>query len=180
MKSNIQGLYRKMSSRQTIKGALPLFLLLSSFKPGEGTGGSKMVVIRREVKVESTFQSIRIDGNIGVILTNDPAGTVSLEGKEKDLDRIRYTVKNNTLIVDAQRKNSFDDVTVYISAIRLQSIKGNGDMDISSGDMLEVDDLRIFLNGNINVNVKTKGKLSIDAPDEYDLSWETPVMGIRK
>lgn len=174
MKSNIQRLCQTICRPLTFNMALPVLLLLFSFKPGADTPTLKLQDIRKEVKIESPFQSIRIDGNISVVLSNAPTGKIIIIGKEKDVNRIRYSVVNNKLIIDAQRKNSFADLTVYLSATTLQSIQVNGDVNLSSNDILNVDGLRISLNGSSSVKVRTTGKLSFDTPYEYDLLWETP------
>jgi len=132
-------------------------------------------VIRKELKVESVFQSIRIEGDISVVLTNDPAGTVIVEGREKELTKIKAAFKNNILIIDVNRKNFFAKLTLYLSAITLQTIQLNGDANISSIEFIKSDHLHMSLNGNIKVKVKTMGQLSFDTPDDIDLLWKSPL-----
>jgi hypothetical protein len=176
MKPKIQRLYQTINRPLIIKLFFPSLLLLFSFKSGEGTGGPKLPVIRKEVKVEAPFQRACIDGDISMILTNEPAGTLMMEGNEEAVNKIRYSVKNNELIIDAHRKNRLGELTIYLSAATLKSMLVNGDAHISSIDIIKPDNLQIWLNGNINVKVKTTGKVSIDAYPGYDLFWDHPLM----
>ena len=152
-----------------IKLLFPSLFLLFSFKAVKNIDGPKLPVIRKELKVESAFQSIRIEGDISVVLTNDPAGTVIVEGREKELNKIRAVFKNNILIIDVNRKNIFGKLTLYLSAITLQTIQLNGDANISSIEFIKSDHLHMWLNGNIEVKVNTMGQLSFDTPDDIEL-----------
>ena len=152
-----------------IKLLFPSLLFLFSFKAIKNIDVPKLPVIRKELKVESAFQSIRIEGDISVVLTNDPAGTVIVEGREKELNKIKAVFKNNILIIDANRKNIFGKLTLYLYSITLQSIQLNGDANISSIEFIKSGYLHMSLNGNIKVNVNTMGQLSFDTPDDIEL-----------
>src|SRR6188768_1564486 len=112
MKANITGLYQAVNMRLLIKLVFPSLFLIFSFKFVEDIGSPKLPAIRKELKVESAFQNIRIEGDISVILTNDPAGTVIIEGKEKEVNKIRAVLKNNILIIDANLKGIFTKLTL--------------------------------------------------------------------
>ena len=152
----------------------PSLLLLFSFKPGNGIEKQNLTVIQKKMKVEGSFQNVRIYGDISMILTNEPSGTITIEGKEKDVNKIRHRVKDNELVIDARRKNYFNKLIIYLPAAKLQSMQINGDGNISSTGMIQSDDLHITLNGAIDVKVKTTGKLHVDAPNEYELEWKSP------
>jgi hypothetical protein len=169
MKTYIQRLYQAMDSRLIIKLFLPTLFLLFSFKPGEDSGIPDLPVLRKQLKIESAFQSIRIEGDISLVLTNDPAGTVIIEGKENELKKINPVFEKKILIIDVHRKQLFTKFTIYLSAITLQTIQLNGDGNISSIDFIRSECLRISLNGNIKVKVKTMGKISFDSPADIEL-----------
>lgn len=165
MKSNIQKVY------QTINRP---FLLLSSLSGFGNTGATKLIVTKKAISFEGSFQDVLIDGDISLVLTNDPAGTLMIEGCEKDVNRVTCRVKNNKLIIDAGSSSNCNELTVYLSAARLLSMRINGDADISSMGVIKSDELRISMNGKVTVKVKTTGNLSFDTPDYYDLLWRAP------
>ena len=167
MKANIQSLYKIINRPLLIKLIFPSLFLLLSFKPGDGE--KKLSVVRKELKVESPFKSIRLEGNVSVVLTNDPAGTIIIEGKENLVNKIRTVFENNTLIVDVIPNHWFAKITIYLSAKTLQSLQLNGDGKISSIDFIQSDHLHISLNGDIKVKVKTMGQISFDTPDDIEL-----------
>ncbi|HKO81530.1 MAG TPA: DUF2807 domain-containing protein, partial [Chitinophagaceae bacterium] len=131
-------------------------------------------VIQKKITVEGLFQNVRIYGDVSMILTNEPSGTMVMEGKEKDVNRIRHRVKDNELVIDARRKNYFNKLVIYLPAAMIQSMQVNGDGDISSTGMIQSEKLHITLNGVIDVKIKTTGKFSVDAPDDLELKWKSP------
>lgn len=179
MKTKIQGLYKTFSSPVIIKLLFPALLFLFSFRSWEGTGKSKLPVIRKEVKVDNTFQNVSVNGDLTMILTNEPAGTFVMEGNEEAVNNLRYKVKDNELIINVHRKNRLDKLTIYLSAATLKSMLINGDADISSMDIIKSDNLQIWMNGIVNLKVKTTGKVNVDASDAYELLWESPLHNIK-
>ncbi|MEO6000314.1 MAG: DUF2807 domain-containing protein [Chitinophagaceae bacterium] len=157
-----------------VKIVLPSLFLLFSFKTVEGRGIPDFPKARKELKVDGNFQNIRFDGKASVILTNEPAGTIIIEGKESDLKRIKHALKNNTLTIDVNRLFSSAKLTIYVSALSLQNIQVNGDSDVSSIDFIKSQNLHIFMNGNILVKVKTLGKVSVESPDDIEIFWKSP------
>jgi Putative auto-transporter adhesin, head GIN domain len=177
MKTKIQRFYKLISRPLIIKLLFPSLLLLFSFRPGAGTEEPKLPVIQKEMKFNTRFQSVRIDGDISVILTNDPAGTLMAEGSEPTLNNIKFRVKNNELTIDAHKKNHLDKLTIYLSVARLKSMLVNGDANISSADIINSENLQIWLNGITTVKVTSTGKVNVDASDAYELLWESPLHG---
>lgn len=173
MSANIKNLYQIITKSPVIKLFVPSLLLLFSFKPVDGTEKQDPPVIQKKMNVGGSFQNVRIYGDVSLILTNEPSGTIVIEGKEKDINKIKHRVNDSELVIDARRKNYFNKVIIYLPAANLQSMQINGDGNISSTGIIHSDELHITLNGAIDVKVKTTGKLSVDAPNEYELEWKS-------
>ncbi len=144
-------------------------LLLCSFKPAENNQPQESPIVKKELKISERFKRIRFEGNVSVLLTNDPAGTIIIEGKENLVKRISGVFENNTLIVNVNHHRWFAKLTIYLSAKTLQSLQINGDGNISSIEFIQSDHLHISLNGYIKVKIKTIGQISFDAPDDIEL-----------
>lgn len=180
MKTSIQRFGKIIGGLKSIRLAFPFLLLLFSFKPAEDIQLQKLPVVKKELKVDGSFKSIRIEGDVSLVLTNDPAGTIIIEGKEKEVKKISPFFENSVLVIDTDHRQLFAKFIIYLSALTLQTIQLNGDGNISSIDFLRSDHLHISLNGNIKVKVKTMGRLSFDAPDDIELLARQPVMKIIK
>ncbi len=167
---------------QNIKGTLFINLLFSaslllfSFTPGD----KEKSRVTKEVIIGNPFENIIINGNIWVILTNKPAGTVTIEGDKNDVNKIRYRNKNNELVIDANRKKRAAQIIIYVSATMLRHMLINGDAQMSSTDIIKTDNLSIWLNGIVNVDIKIIGKVNVDAHDGYDLFWKSTLNRVKK
>ena len=170
MKTTIQRPGKISSGLRSIGLIFPFLFLLCSFKPAGNNPLQKSSIVKKELKIKGNFKSIRLEGNVSVVLTNDPAGTIIIEGKENLVNKVRAVFENNTLIVVVNPNHWFPKLTIYLSAKTLQSLQLNGDGNISSIDFIQSDNLHISLNGDIKVKVKTMGQLSFDAPDDIELS----------
>jgi hypothetical protein len=159
---------------------LPFLLLLCSFKQEKKSNLQKSPVVKKELKIDGSFKKILVRGNVSIVLTNDAAGTVIIEGKEKLVSKIKSVFENNTLSVDLTPNRWFAKLTIYLSAKTLESLQVNGDGNISSFDFIQSDHLHISLNGDIKVKVKTLGQLSFDAPDDIELLTRRPVIKMIK
>lgn len=169
MKTNFQSLYKNIKKLLLTGMIFPFILLLCSFKPPENSQLQKSSIIKKELKINGNFKSITLEGNVSVVLTNDAAGTIIIEGKEKLVNKVKTFFENNTLIIDVVQNHWFAKITIYLSAKTLQSLQLNGDGNISSRDFIQSPSLHITLNGTIKVKIKTMGKLSFDAPDDVEL-----------
>ncbi len=169
MKNNIQGFFRNIRRPLIIKLILPASLLLFSFMP-KGREKSDPQVIKKELITNKHFQNVYIIGNISVILTSEPAGTVVIEGNKNDVDNTKYKNKNSELTIYAGKKKRFGKITIYLSAGTLKQMLINGDGNVASIGTVKTDNLQIWLNGNIDVDININGKVSVDSGDGYELS----------
>jgi hypothetical protein len=173
MKPNIQKRYYVISKLSISRlFFLSLGLSLLSFRSGDVAVEKNPPVVQKEMKIEGLFQNVKIFGDISMILTNEPPGIVIIEGTEKDIKKLKHSVKNNELVIDARKKNYFNKLVIYLPATTLQSMQVNGDGNISSTEMIRSNELHLTLNGAVDVKIKTTGKLRVDAPNEYELSWK--------
>jgi Putative auto-transporter adhesin, head GIN domain len=176
MNSNIKSPLQTKTRWLITQLVFPSLFLFLSFKSPREKIDLDMPVLKREFKIEKAFQKIRIEGDISVTLTNGPAGSFIVEGKEKELNKIRTVVENNTLILDVSRKAIFRRLTLYLPAASLQAIQLNGNGDITSNELIRSAHLLISLNGNIEVKIKTLGTLSFDAAEDIELVTKSPAI----
>ena len=169
MKSNFKKLGKFISQLKSIGLICPFLLPLFSFRPAEDNQLQKLPVVKKELKIDSSFKNIQIEGDVSLVLTNAPAGKIIIEAKEKDFKKVKYFFENKVLVIDASRKHLFAKLTIYLSAVTLQNLQLNGDGNISSIDFIQSDHLHLSLNGDIKVKVKTMGELSFDTPDDIEL-----------
>jgi hypothetical protein len=115
----------------------------------------------KEINLPEVFQEIEVRGDITLILTNEPVSKLLIKGNPKDLNRIKTTLINRKLLIDAQKRSSFSKLTVYIPVINADLLVTNGETEIFSLGTLKSKDLKIILNGHSRISVNYEGKLKI-------------------
>jgi hypothetical protein len=133
------------------------------------TGDRMPLTDVKEIKLSEIFQEIEIRGDITLILTNEPASKLLAKGNAKDLSRIKTTIKNGKLIIDAREKVTFSKLILYIPIVDADLLVTNGETEIFSLGTIKSKDLKIILNGDSRVSVNYEGKLKILPGKGYEL-----------
>jgi|KBSSwiStaDraftv2_1062776.scaffolds.fasta_scaffold137548_2 hypothetical protein len=133
----------------------------TTFSEYNPTNGRTPLTGVKEINLPEIFQEVEIRGDITVVLTNEPASKLLAKGNPKDLSRIKTTLKNRKLLIDAQKRSSFSKLTIYIPVRNADLLVTNGVTEIFSLGTIMSKDLKIILNGDSRVSVNYEGKLNI-------------------
>ena len=170
MKSTVKPNLKNIARTLRQKLYLPVFALIISIAAAAQVHSNRSPVIdRKEINVSEPFQHIEVRGNVKVILTNAPAGYILLEGTYKDIGAVATILRQGKVVIDAQEKQSFSNLNVYVSAANLSSLTINGDGDIRSLGTVKTNELDLILNGIVGVDVRSEGKVNVVAGEGYDL-----------
>lgn len=150
--------------------------LMLTIQNAKASRDKETPVTRKELKFENQFQTVNIEGDVTVIFTNEPIGSIAIEGQERHLDKVRYILEDNKLTIDVNQIADFKKITVYLSAIALQHFQMNGNADISSFGTLNTNQMHLYLNGNISLKIRTTGQLFFDSPDDIELTKRSKVL----
>ena len=173
MKSTVKPNFQNIARTLRQKLYLPVFaLFISVVAAAQAHPNRSTVVDRKEINVSEPFQHIEVRGNVNVILTNAPAGYILLEGNYKDLGAVETILRTGKVVIDAQQKNSFSNLNVYVSAVNLSSLTINGDGEIHSLGTVKTNELELILNGIVSVKVRNEGKVNVIAGEGYDLAGD--------
>lgn len=169
MKFTLKGWIQKniMASRQ--KMLFPLFFLCTSWVAVAQVHPCVTPCDRRIVDIAPAYQHVEVKGDVTVVLSNGPAGMLLLEGNTRDLDVVKTTLKNGSLLINAAKKRSYDKLTVHIPVADIMSLIVNGDAEIFSSGLIKTRELDIHLNGLSFVALNYEGKVKVTAGSGYDL-----------
>lgn len=123
----------------------------------------------KEVNIMESFHQVEVRGDVVVILTNEPANKLWLNGDMADLDRVQTSVKNKQLRINAEMKRRKSKLTVYIPIATIASLIIDGDTEVYSSGTIKTHDLEILLNGTSLVSVKYLGGLKVIAGERCEL-----------
>jgi hypothetical protein len=107
---------------------------------------------KREV---STFDKIQASGAVNVIYTQSDTLSLSLKGREKDLDKVETKVEEGVLII-SNKGSIAGNVEVFVNNNRLTGIDATGACDVRSTNVIKTPSLNVRGSGASNINLKVE------------------------
>ena len=130
------------------------------------------VPLVKEAKAK-TIESIVINANVTVVLTNFADHGIRVTGDESMIRQIRIRQTGNKLVIDAPaRKNFVKKIVIYVPATHLSQIQVNSAAHIHSSGILENPRLNIRINGTCKIRVANSGELNLTGNDFYEFKLE--------
>lgn len=123
---------------------------------GDLTGEGESVTEVRNVDV---FNSIELDANAEVLLTQGPAQLMRVEGQRNILDVLTTEVRRGMLQVNTDRSlGEHNPVRLFITVPSVEALTINGSGAINGQNMMNAEDLRLELNGSGEINLQTQAR----------------------
>lgn len=123
----------------------------------------------KEIKKSRPFESINVNGDVTVILTNEQTSNIMLRGNDKDISLVETIERGKTLEINAEKKRTASKLIVYLPVDDLHSLKVTGNAQIFSSGNIVVDNLEVILNGSSMVRVYCYGSLKVTTAEGYEL-----------
>jgi hypothetical protein len=159
--------FRKLGQRVL----LPIIVFTTSLVTASQPYFSNTVAGSREIQLNKPFDEVEVVGDVTIILTNSFEGRVLFFGDINDLQLAKATIKNQKLIIDANRKNTRNKFTVYLPATGIDLLTTAGKTEILSSGTIKTRNLEILLNGSSLVSVNYDGKLTVTPGTGYELVY---------
>ncbi|HEX4957939.1 MAG TPA: DUF2807 domain-containing protein [Lacibacter sp.] len=127
---------------------------------------------KQVIKTKSNYQFIVINNDIDVILTESALTDICISGGKKDIQLVRYYVKNGILFIESKNGSLKGRATVHVSVNNLKQIEINGQSTVISNGTLSSNQLKVVVNGEAKFDLKNIGDILIEADESIDLNFE--------
>lgn len=117
------------------------------------------------------FHSVTVSDNVNIILAEDPGSTLSIQGKAKQVDAVRFEIKNGVLHVSSSRIPFKNKAVVYIPVRLLNRLTIKGASEVHSMGYLRSAHLHIEVDGPCKMSVKNTGPITIDHDQEWEMEY---------
>lgn len=121
---------------------------------------------------EEEIRSISVSEGVDVILLQGIEERQSVKLPDESLGLVKINLSRGTLQLSKKNKFSKERVLVYVEVYALQSITLKGNSFVTSKGILEADNLQVNLDGEARLAIRSKGKIKINAPNDYQLVQE--------
>jgi Putative auto-transporter adhesin, head GIN domain len=160
---------------------LSIILLFTTTTYGCWTEGSGRTVT--ETRELETFGGIELKSSANIYVTQGDKQEVRIEAEDNLIGKIKTTVKNNSLVVDAEDNIKFTKpVTIYITVkdLCLLELTGSGNIVTRSQFQCEFMSLKLSGSGDIRVMIDSKSlKANLSGSGNLDLKGSSSETDIR-
>jgi len=121
---------------------------------------------------EEEIRSISVSDGVDVILMQGRDDRQSVKLPDESLGLVKVSFSRGNLQLAKKNKFAKERVLVYVEVYALQDITLKGNSFITSKGILDVDNLQVNLDGEARIAIRSRGKLKINAPSDYQLVQE--------
>jgi hypothetical protein len=119
---------------------------------GDLTGEGESVTEVRNVDV---FDSVELNADAEVLLTQGPAQQVRVEGQRNILEVLTTDVQRGRLEIETEENlGEHNPIRVYITMPNVRALSVNGSGNLNGQNMISANDLRLEVNGSGEMNVR--------------------------
>lgn len=112
-------------------------------------------------KPKTAITTLTVNADVTVVLVSNKNQQVNMIGDAAFMNMVSFRQTGDNLVIDASKRRNFKSSgTIYVPAADLTTIQINSGANIKSAGILEIPDLKININGDCNVHILTKGKVS--------------------
>ena len=134
--------------------------------------GDNNPVYSKTIVLGEIFQQLEVWGNIEIVLTPDLSDSIVVEGSTVDINLVGIKLKKGTLSVRGKWISPTSATKLIIPAAMLNSIRVYGNAVISSAGELAMPELKVFLDGEARVKIRSRGHVNVEASEGYFLTKE--------
>ena len=153
--------------KKIIIAASMLVCVLSSFASGKEPG-SKI----REWAIPMGYHSVYVSDDIELVLVEDIASTISIQGVEKYVDNVSLEVRNGELRITSKNDYNKNKVVIYVPVQKLTKLTVVGNSTISSMGVLDTRKLNLRVEGLCKIKLKTNGEINVETNEHYDFNMK--------
>ena len=158
-----------MKSKLSILFLLATFIATGSFAQDAKKQNARFPVI----VAESGIKNITASSNIDLLLLNAESDEVKTSVPTENLDDLKISYTRGNLKLGTKRyMDPKERIPVYVYVNELESLNLSGNAFARSRDVLDLGSLKINIQDEAKVALKSKGKVRVNAPENYHMLEE--------
>lgn len=126
--------------------------------------------VSRKIENNQAFGKIIVGENLNVMLVDEEATTIIVEGKADLLNSIEVSNKYGVLTISSKNNATASGVMVYVPVKSLYNLEIGDNSKVYSPDIIKADDLKVLLNGECKIGLQTTGKITLQYVEELEFT----------
>ncbi|RYG42831.1 MAG: hypothetical protein EOO01_22355 [Chitinophagaceae bacterium] len=121
-----------------------------------------------------TITSLVVNADVTIVLVNENRQPANLVGDSLFMEQVSVSQRGASLVVNASKKKDFRKRgVIYIPAGNIEHIVINNCSRISSATILQIPKLKLFVNGECEVDILVNGKVELSGNDSYEIEYRS-------
>jgi hypothetical protein len=155
-----------------MKQLLIIAVSLLTLITGVGAHPVHNCVHKHVIKAKHSYQTIVINNDIDVVITESALTEIYVSGGKKDVQSVTYFVKKGVLYIQSKNGSLKGKATVHVPVSNLKQIEINGRSTVTSNGTLSSSLLKVLVNGEARFDLKNFGEILFEADEAIDLNFE--------
>ena len=130
------------------------------------------------VSYQQAFNNIVVNDGIDLVLVENRQDKIWFDGKQKNVDKLKWQIKDGTLYLSSTQGSLKDKVRVNVYVQGLTYILVNGDSWVKSSGYLNSPALDVVINGEALVDIANAGRISISNSRDFELGIMKKTSGV--
>lgn len=152
------------------KARISFFIFLFTAVSASAAPLNNDPILSRTLLLNQSCLQAEIWGDIEIVLSPAFADRIVIQGDVNDVDRVETGIKNGRLVVKARQVKQINKTRIIVPAALLSFIRVNGKGLIISSGQLNTPQLKVELNGEACVKLRSTGSVQVETTRDYDLS----------
>jgi len=149
-----------------------IFTIILSVTTFAHESSDKNAVYSKAIMLNGSCHQLVVWGDIEIVLTPSLSDSIVVEGSATDIKMIETKMKKGRLAVRAQWVNESHTTRIIVPAAMLKFIQVYGNATIHSAGFLSIPQLKIEMNGEGRIKIRSYGIVKVEPGEGYYLTEE--------
>ena len=124
--------------------------------------------VNQKTSYEMSFTTLQVEDGIEIMLVESPEKSIEFEGTEADIAKVDWKIKDGVLTVDSKKGSLKGRVKLIVNVSSLTEIYVKDGSEVRSHGQLQSASLRIYLDGDAFISVRSAGKIKVIKEDDTE------------
>ncbi|MES2848536.1 MAG: DUF2807 domain-containing protein [Bacteroidota bacterium] len=125
--------------------------------------------VNKTTSYESSFTKIQVEDGIDILLVESADKSIEFEGDEAAIAKVDWKIKDGVMHISSKKGSLRGKVKLIVNVNNLRELSVKDGSEVMSYGQLKSASLRIFLDGDAFISVKSSGNITLSNTGDTDL-----------
>lgn len=151
----------------TMVTAIILTASLSAFSTG------KENPVNKQASYDLSFSKLYVQDGIDIVLVESGSKAIEFIGNDADADKVDWKITNGEMKISSKKGSLKGKITLLVNVSNLNEILVKDGSEVRSRGQLNSDSLKIYLDGDAHISIKSTGDIRVIKIGETDIDIKT-------